>query len=117
MILQILLVLILVLSVSLPAGYVPGTDVYVIRESEADVFRATVQNFAQKVKDGMIITDTGYSKFKEMDDAIMERIATDRTKVLSVKTLRVVTTSDVLREYTADLVDDRNLIVLNYSSK
>ena len=53
-------------AVSMPLGYVPGTDLHAIRELKAAEYVKTCQRLAASIRRGKIVTDPGFEKFREL---------------------------------------------------
>lgn len=111
------LVALVVVAVSTPLGYMPGTDLYVVREYQADKYERLAKKYAKTIRSGKIITDAGYERFRSIWQKLEEVIATDDSEVWSVLKMKKVTVAQVLGAYMGRVEDDKELIIRNYMVK
>jgi len=55
-----------------PLGFTPGTDLHVARVYQADKYVKIVREFADKIRDGQIITNAGFDEFRKLWQAMEE---------------------------------------------
>ena len=107
-------------AVSMPLGYVPGTDLHAIRELKAAEYVKTCQRLAASIRRGKIVTDPGFEKFRELwqnlENAIDVAEIHER-EVWSVAHFRRKDLSTVLRDYVRRADEERDLIVRQYTTK
>lgn len=103
--------------ISTPFGYTPGTDLYVVREYEADKYVKVAKKYAETIRSGKIITDAGYERFRSLWQRLEEVIATEEEKVWSVFKFKKVTVAQVLGAYMSRVEDEKELILRNYMVK
>jgi isocitrate/isopropylmalate dehydrogenase len=103
--------------VSTPFGYTPGTDLYIVREYQADKYVKVARKYAKTIRSGKIITDAGYERFRSLWQRLEEAVATEEAEVWSVLKLKKVTIAQVLGSYMSKVEDDKDLILRNYMSK
>lgn len=109
----------MVVTISAPFGYLPGTDLYYIKKYKADKYVKKVKYLAGEINKGRIVTDVGFENFRELFQNIEKVIDTDtETVAWKIKDLgRKVTVAKVLFDYTERVRDDRDLIIRHYSVK
>ena len=106
-----------ILIFSFPLGYVPGTDLYVIRQYKCVDYLKKTKAFADRVKAGFIITDVGFENWRTLWQGIEEGIDRDFKPVFALNGLTQKTTSQVLRKYVERGDADRDVILQHYSHK
>ncbi len=108
------------IAVSAPAGYLPGTDLHAIRAVKADKYVQKCKQFAKQIKDGRLITDPGFETFRELWQGVenaADLAEIQGREVWSVVGFRTRLLSDVLKEYTDKVSEERDLIIKHYSTK
>ena len=111
------LIALAVVFISTPLGYMPGTDLYVVREYRADKYEKMTKKYAKKIRSGEIITDAGYERFRSLWQRLEEAIATEEAEVWSVTKMKKVTVAQVLGAYMGRVEEDKDLIIRNYMVK
>lgn len=106
-----------VLIFSLPMGFVPGTDMYVIRQYKCTDYLKKTKAFADRVRAGFIITDVGFENWRTLWQGIEEGIDRDLDPVFALRGLTQKTKSQVLRQYVKRGDADRDFIIQHYSHK
>lgn len=114
---MVCLIAVAILAVSTPLGYTPGTDLYVVREYQADKYEKMTKKYAKQIREGRIITDAGYERFRSLWQRLEEAIATEEEEVWSVFKFKKVTIAQVLGGYMQGVEDDKDLIIRNYMVK
>jgi hypothetical protein len=110
----------LTVAISMPLGYVPGTDLHAIKELKAAEYVKTCRRLAGAIKRGKIVTDPGFESFRELWQKLEKSIAIadiDEQEVWSVAAFRRKYLSDVLEDYISRVDEERDLIVRQYMGK
>lgn len=110
----------LTIAISMPMGYVPGTDLHAIRELRAADYVKTCARLASSIRRGQIVTDPGFEKFRALWQNIENAIDVSEIherEVWSVVHFRRKDLSAVLRDYVRRADEDRDLIVRQYTKK
>lgn len=110
-------IVVFVLIFSLPMGFVPGTDLYVIRQYQCVDYLKKTKAFADRIRAGFVITDVGFENWRTLWQGIEEGIDRDLDPVFALRGLRQKTKSQVLRQYVQRGDADRDVIIQHYSHK
>jgi hypothetical protein len=110
-------IVVAILIFSFPFGFVPGTDLYAIRQYKCVDYLKKTKAFADRVRAGFIITDVGFENWRTLWQGIEEGIDRDFDPVFALRGLTKKTTSQVLRKYVERGESDRDVILQHYSHK
>jgi hypothetical protein len=110
-------IVVAILIFSFPLGFVPGTDLYVIREYKCVEYLKKTKTFADRVKAGFVITDVGFENWRTLWQGIEEGIDRDFAQVFALNGLTQKTKSQVLKKYVERGEADRDIILQHYSHK
>ena len=102
---------------SFPMGFVPGTDLYVIRQYKCVEYLKKSKAFADRIRAGFVITDVGFENWRTLWQGIDEGIDRDLDPVFALRGLRQKTKSQVLRQYVKRGEPERDIIIQHYSLK